>query len=81
MIEEKIDIFLQAPLDSINLGDIRSFKISEPVNIYWGDEPVGKLVKGINIFSPKAEALSTKFLESDKKILITRKLQQWVEKK
>ena len=81
MIEEKIDIFLQAPSDSINLGDIRSFKINEPVNIYWGDEPVGKLVKGINIFSPKAEALITEFLESDKKILITRKLQQWVEKK
>ncbi len=71
MIEEKIDIFLQAPSDSINLGDIRSFKINEPVNIYWGDEPVGKLVKGINIFSPKAEALNTDFLESDKKILIT----------
>ena len=66
MIEEKIDIFLQAPSDSINLGDIRSFKINEPVNIYRGDEPVGKLVKGINIFSPKAEALITEFLESDK---------------
>jgi ATP-dependent RNA helicase SUPV3L1/SUV3 len=81
MIEEKIDIFLKAPSDSINLGNIHLFKISEPVNIYWGDEPVGKLVKGINIFSPKAEALSSKFLESDKKVLITKKLQQWVEKK
>ena len=81
MIEEKIDIFLKAPSDSMNLGNIHLFKISEPVNIYWGDEPIGKLVKGINIFSPKAEALSSKFLESDKKVLITKKLQQWVEEK
>jgi len=81
MIEEKINIFLQAPSDSINLGNIRSFKISEPVNIYWGDEPIGKLIKGINIFSPRVEALSSNFLESDKKILITKKLQQWLEEK
>ena len=81
MIKEKINIFLQAPSDSINLGDIRSFRINEPVNIYWGDEPVGKLMKGINIFSPRVEALSSNFLESDKKILITKKLQQWLENK
>jgi len=81
MIEEKIDIFLQAPLDSINLGDIHSFKINEPSKIYWGDEPIGKLVKGVNIFLPKAEVLNTKFLESDKKILIIKKLQHWIEKK
>ena len=81
MIDEKISIFLKAPPDSINLGDIHSLKISDPVNIFWGDEPIGKLVKGVNIFAPKVEALRTKFLESDKKIFITKKLQQWVENK
>ena len=50
MIEEKINNFLNAPSDSINLGDIQKSKLNETVNIFWGDEPVGQLIKGINIF-------------------------------
>ena len=81
MIEEKINNFLNAPLDSINFGDIRSLKIKKVAKIYWGSEPVGQLLKGTKIFSPKAEALNTEFLDSDKKILISKKLQEWVDKK
>ena len=81
MIEDKINNFLKAPLDSLNLGQINNFKINDIVNIYWGDEPIGVISKGKNIFSPVAEALSTEFLESEKKILITHKLQQWLNEK
>ena len=81
MIEEKINNFLKAPLDSLNFGEIPSLKINESVKIFWGDEPIGRLIKGKNIFSPRAEAINTEFLESDKKILIAKKLQEWLDKK
>ena len=79
MIDEKINNFLKAPIDSLNLGEIKSIKINELVKIYWGDEPIGKLTKGINIFSPQAEALNSEFLDSDKKILVTKKIQDWID--
>ena len=81
MIEEKINNFLKAPLDSINLGDLKKLRINEDIKIHWGDEPIAKLVKGMNIFSPKVEVFNTEFLESDKKILISKKLQEWLEEK
>ena len=81
MIEEKISNFLNAPNDSINLGDIQKSKLNETVNIFWGDESVRQLTKGINIFSPKAEIFNTEFLESDKKILVIKKLQKWIDEK
>ena len=81
MIEEKINNFLQAPFDALNLGDIRIRKINQSVNIYWGDEPIGKLIKGDKIFSPKAEVFNSEFVESDKKILMVKKLQKWIDDK
>ena len=81
MIEEKINIFLNAPDDAINLGDIHKMQLNEPIHIFWGDESIGYLTKGLNIFSPKVEIINTEFLESDKKILITKKLQQWIDLK
>ncbi len=81
MIEKKINNFLNAPNDSINLGDIQKIQLNETVNIFWGDETIGRLVKGIKIFSPKVEILNTEFLESDKKILVTKKLQKWIDEK
>ena len=81
MIEEKINNFLNAPSDSVNLGDIKKLKINDDIKIFWGDEPIAKLVKGINIFSPKVEVLNSEFLDSDKKILILKKLQEWLDKK
>jgi ATP-dependent RNA helicase SUPV3L1/SUV3 len=81
MIEEKINNFLKAPLDSLNFSNIRSLNINEDVKIYWGDEAIGRMIKGTNIFLPKAEALSSEFLDSDKKILVLKKLQEWVDYK
>ena len=81
MIEEKIKNFLIAPPDSINFGKINNLKLDEKIKIYWGDEPIGKIEKGINIFNPKAEVLNSEYLDSDKKILITKKLQEWLDEK
>ncbi len=81
MIEEKINNFLKAPLIAINLGNIYEFPISNEVKIYWGDEPIGRLIKGNKIFAPKAECLNSELLESDKKLAITTKLQKWVDDK
>ena len=78
MIEEKINIFIKAPKDSINLGSIENLKLSEDVKIYWGDEVVGVVIKGNNIFSPKVKVFSNEFLDSDKKILVLKKLQDWL---
>ena len=81
MIEEKINNFLNAPYDSINLGDVFNLKLNEEVKLYWGDEPVGFLNKGSSISSPKAESLNSDFLSSDKKLLVSAKLQDWIDKK
>jgi ATP-dependent RNA helicase SUPV3L1/SUV3 len=81
MIEEKINDFLRAPLDSLNLGDIRSLKLSDTIKIYWGDEPVGLLIKGNNIYSPKADVLKTEFLNSNNKVLVLKKLQEWLDER
>ena len=37
-----------------------------------------KFIKGNNIFSPKVKVLSNEFLDSDKKILVHKKLQDWL---
>ena len=79
MIDEKINNFLIAPFDSINLGNIKNLNLNDQIKIYWGDEPVGKIEKGKNIFNPKAEALNSEYLDSDKKILISKKLQEWLD--
>ena len=81
MIEEKINVFLKAPLDSLNLGDIRSLKLSDVVKIYWGDEPIGFLIKGNNIYSPKADVIKTEFLDSNNKVIVLKKLQEWLDNK
>ncbi len=79
MIEEKIENFLNAPNDSINLGDISNIKLSDTVFIYWGDEKIGKLIKGSKIYLPIAEALNSEFLSSEKKLLVSSKLQSWID--
>jgi len=81
MIEEKISNFLNAPYDSINLGKPEDFKLDTDIKLYWGDEPIGYLSKGSNIYSPKVEALNSEFLNTEKKLLVTAKLQDWIDKK
>ena len=81
MIEEKIKNFFSAPFDALNLGDINMMQLNNNIQIYWGDEPIGRLIKGDSVYTPKAETLSAEFLDSDKKILITQKLQEWINVK
>ena len=61
MIDDKISNFLNAPYDSINLGNPQDLKLNNKIKLYWGDEPIGYLFKGINIHSPKAEALNSEY--------------------
>ena len=79
MIDEKIENFLNAPLDSINFGDIGKSKIKDETFIYWGNEPIGKLKKSKSIYRPTADTLNSEYLSSEKKILISAKLQKWVD--
>ncbi len=79
MINEKVKIFLNAPLDSLNLGDVSKIKINGDVFIYWGDERLGKLKKGKSIYRPTAEALNSEYLSSENKLLISAKLQKWFD--
>ena len=79
MINEKVETFLNAPLDSINFGDIYKSKIKDDSLIYWGDEPIGKLKKGKSIYKPTAEAFNSEYLSSENKLLISAKLQKWLE--
>ncbi len=79
MINEKVDSFLSAPLDSIKFGDINNSKIKDETFIYWGEESVGKLKKGKSIYRPIAEALNSEYLSSENKLLISAKLQKWLE--
>ncbi len=79
MIEEKINNFLNAPNDSINLGNISEINLNENTKIFWGEEKIGQLIKGSSISSPIAEALNTEYLSSDKKLLVSAKLQKWID--
>ena len=79
MIDNKIDIFLNAPFDSISFEDVSKSKIKNDTLIYWGDEPIGKMKKGKSIYRPIAEALNSEYLSSENKLLISAKLQKWLE--
>ncbi len=79
MINEKVDNFLNAPLDSIGFGDISKSKINKDTFIYWGDESVGKLIKGKSKYKPIAQALNSDYLSSENKLLISAKLQKWID--
>ena len=79
MINEKVENFLNSPLGSINFGDISKSKIKDDTFIYWGDEPVGKLKKGKSIYRPIAEALNSEYLSTENKLLVSAKLQKWLD--
>ena len=79
MINEKIENFLNAPKDSISFGEVAKSKIKDDTFIYWGDEPIGKLKKGKSIYRPSADALNSEYLSSENKLLISAKLQNWLE--
>ena len=79
MIEEKIDNFLNAPNEAINFGNIFEINLNDNIKIYWGDEPIGQLLKGPSISSPLAEALNGEFISTEKKLLISAKLQNWID--
>ena len=79
MISEKVENFLNAPLDSISFGDIGKSKINEDTFIYWGNEKVGKLKKGKSIYKPFADALNSEYLSSENRLLISAKLQKWLD--
>ena len=79
MIDVKIENFLNAPLDSISVGDITKSKIKDETFILWGDEPIGKIKKGKSIYKPIAEALNSQYLSSENKLLISAKLQKWLD--
>ena len=79
MIDAKIDNFLIAPDDAINFGDIGKIKLSDNIYIYWGTEKIGQLSKGSKIYSPVADVFNTKFISSEKKLLVSAKLQNWID--
>ena len=81
MIEDKISNFLNAPYDSINFGNPHDTKLNQDIKIFWGDEHIGVLLKGNNIHSPKAQAINSEFLNNEKKLLVSAKLQDWINKK
>ncbi len=79
MIEQKINDFLNSPSNSINFGDVKNIKLNENILIYWGDEAIGKITKGSKIYNPIAEAINSEFLSSEKKLLVSSKLQNWID--
>ena len=79
MINEKVENFLNSPFDSINFGNISKLKLKEDTFIYWGDEPIGKLKKGKSVYRPVADALNSEYLSSENKLLVSAKLQKWLE--
>ncbi len=79
MIEEKINNFLSAPDDSINLGKIPLQRIGDIPYIYWGDEQIGLIKKGSKIYLPIAEGINSEYLSTDKKLLVSAKLQNWLD--
>ena len=81
MMQDKVNNFIDAPNDSINLGQVQKLNLNDKTCLFWGDESVGYLIKGDNIFSPKVKVLNSEFLESEKKIQVNNKLQKWIDDK
>ena len=79
MIDNKIDNFLIAPDDAIRFGDIGNIKLNDNIYIYWGNEKIGQLSRGSKIHSPVAEVLNSEFISSEKKLLMSAKLQNWLD--
>ncbi len=79
MINDKVENFLNSPFDSISFGNISNLKIKDETFIYWGDERIGKLRKGKSIYRPNAEALNSEYLSSENKLLVSSKLQKWID--
>ena len=79
MIKEKVENFLNAPFESITFGDVSKSKINDETFMYWGEEPVGKIKKGISVYRPTANALNSEYLSSEDKLLISAKLQKWLD--
>ncbi len=79
MIEEKINNFLNAPNESISFGNITNVNFNQNINIYWGEEVVGSLSKGPSISSPIAEAINNEYVSSENRLLISAKLQKWID--
>ena len=79
MIKEKINNFLNAPNESINFGNISEINFNKSINIYWGEEIIGHLTKGSTISNPIAEALNTEYVKSEDRLLISAKLQKWID--
>ncbi len=79
MIEEKINNFLNAPNESISFGEISEINFNKNINIYWGEEIIGYLTKGSTISTPIAEALNTEYVNSENRLLISAKLQKWID--
>ncbi len=80
MIEEKVSNFINAPEESISFGDISKIQFDKDIKLYWGDEAVGIVTKGSKIYSPLVESYNSEFLSSEKKLLISAKLQNWLDK-
>ena len=86
---KKDNIIIERPILKVNSKDanvgagyfkiINNSKIKEETYIYWGDEPIGKLKKGNSIYKPLAEALNSEYVSSEKKLLISAKLQKWLD--
>ena len=81
MLKEKYINFISAPDDSINLGKSVELNLNDKVNIFWGDESIGFLKKGRNIFSPEVETINSDLLDSENKKIINNKLQKWIDQK
>tara|TARA_Y100001970_G_C14122237_1_gene796950 strand:- start:409 stop:1365 length:957 start_codon:yes stop_codon:yes gene_type:complete len=81
MIEDKITDFINAPEDAISLSKLENINLNDDISLFWGDEPIGILKKGDSIFLPKVEVSGSNFLDTEKKILVTYKLQKWIDNK
>ena len=78
MIPERINSLISAPNEAFNFGKIFEILMDSQIYIYWGDDAVGYLEKGENIFSPKISVLNSDLLDSYDRDKISKRLQKWV---
>ena len=81
MIPERINSLINAPDEAITFAKIDEIFMDKPINIYWGDDKIGYLEKGDNIFSPKVNILNSDLLDSQDKDKILKRLQVWIYNK
>ena len=61
--------------------DTGLIEIKEDFNIYWNNEPIAKLIPGLDYLNPKVDLIIDEMIETDERSKLNIYLTKWINKK